>query len=142
VQEFVERAQRLGSRLGVVLFQTPTNLKFEADVLENFCASLVPGVSYTFEPRHESFDTPECDTILKRYGVARCCNDEVHDVEHYVPTAPFAYFRFHRDEPFTRKELQRRAEIVARTDAYVFFRHTDDPACLKPALEFAELTGL
>jgi uncharacterized protein YecE (DUF72 family) len=141
VKGFVDRALRLGSRLGVVLFQTPANPVFEADVLDNFCASLVPGVNYAFEPRHESFDSPECDEIFKRHGVARCCNDEVHDVERYVPTARFAYFRFHRAEPYTPTELERHAEIATRTDAYVFFRHTDDPACLGPALDFAELTA-
>jgi uncharacterized protein YecE (DUF72 family) len=141
VREFVERAQRLASRLGVVFFQTPPNLKFEPEVLDHFCTTLVPGVDYAFEPRHESFNTPACDEILRRHGVARCCNDEVHDVEGYVPTAPFAYFRFHREKPYTKKELKRRAEIVGRTDAYVFFRHTEDPACVKPALDFAELTA-
>jgi uncharacterized protein YecE (DUF72 family) len=141
VHEFVERADRLGSRLGVVLFQTPPNLKFEPDVLDDFCSSLTPGHRYTFEPRHESFDSPECNEVLRRHGVARCCNDEVHDVEGYVRTADFSYFRFHREKRYTRRELERRAELVSGTDAYVFFRHTEDPACVRPALRFVELTA-
>jgi len=141
VREFVERTERIGSRLGAVLFQTPANLTFDADVLEAFCASLAGGTQYAFEPRHTSFDTPECDAILRRHGVARCCNDEVHDVHAYVPTAPFSYFRFHREEAYTEKELQARAEIVRGVDAYVFFKHEDDPACVKPALRFADLTA-
>ncbi len=141
VKEFVDRADRLESRLGVVLFQTPPNLKFEPEVLDEFCASLVPGHGYAFEPRHGSFEAAECNDILRHYGVARACNDEVHDVESYVPTASFSYFRFHREKRYTKKELQRRAEIVSRSDAYVFFRHTEDPACVKPALQFVELTA-
>jgi len=141
VREFVARTETLGSRFGVVLFQTPERLTFDPVVLEEFCASLVPGCAYAFEPRHESFEANEFAEILQRHGVARVCNDEVHDVERYVPTAPFSYFRFHREKPYTTKELRRYAEIVGRTNAYAFFKHEEDPRCIQPALRFAELTA-
>jgi len=141
VNEFVDRGRRLGPRFGVVLFQTHPNLKFEADVLEDFCACLPAGPRYTFEPRHDSFANDEALSILRAHNVALCCNDEVHDFEGYVPTADFSYFRFHREKRYTKKELQERGARVRGSDAYVFFRHTDDVACVKPALQFRELTA-
>jgi len=48
VREFVARTQALGSRFGVVLFQTPERIAFDPVVLEDFCASLVPGYAYAF----------------------------------------------------------------------------------------------
>lgn len=146
VREFVERAQRLGPRLGIVLFQTRANLAFDPVVLENFCASLTTGVSYALEARHESFADPRCDEILRRHGVARCLNDDVNDPETYTVTAPVAYFRFHREKPYEPDELRTRAELVQRiesdgADVYVFFSHEDNPESIRPALRFQQLTA-
>jgi len=144
VREFVERAQRLGTRLGIVLFQTRSNLAFDAEVLENFCASLHPGPTYALEARHESFATSECDEILRRHGVARCLNDDVFEPETYTVTAPVVYFRFHREKPYEPDELQMRAELVQKiasdgVDVYAFFAHEDNPESIRPALRFQEL---
>src|SRR4051794_969161 len=85
VQEFVDSMKPLGTTLGVVLFQTRSNLKFDPDVLNTFCGEL-PSGRYALEPRHESFASPECTSILKQHAVALCVNDEVFDVTNYELT--------------------------------------------------------
>lgn len=156
---FVERARGLGARLGPVLFQTPPKLTFDADVLDAFCAGLPPGYLYAFEPRHPSFEGPGtgsgkgsspsrstgADEVLHRHGVARCCNDDIHDIGSYRVTGPVAYFRFHR-EAYTPDELAVRAELVKRiaadgTDVYAFFAHEDNPESVRPALALRKLVG-
>jgi uncharacterized protein YecE (DUF72 family) len=70
VAAFLDTLKPMGTRLGAVLFQTHPNLKFDASVLESFCASLPSGPAYAFEPRHESFQASEVDNVLRRHGVS------------------------------------------------------------------------
>lgn len=143
VTYFVERAKGLGARLGPILFQTPPKLEFDAAVLDAFCAGLPPGYLYAFEPRHPSFD--DADEVLHRHGVARCCNDDIHDIAAYRVTGPLAYFRFHRSS-YSPEDLSARADLARRltsegTDVYAFFQHEDNPESVRPALALRELAG-
>lgn len=143
VSYFCEHVRALGAKLGTILFQTPPTLAFEPDILDAFCASLPPGYTYAFEPRHESFS--DADEVLRRHGVARCCNDDLHDVATYRVTGPVAYFRFHRDS-YSSEDLAQRAEIVKKiaaegTDVYAYFAHEDNPESVRPALKLQELVG-
>lgn len=132
-----------GTRVGAVLFQIRANQQFDANVLDAFCASLPPGYAYAFEPRHESFQCREVDDVLRRHGVARCANDEVHDVTDYRVTGPIAYFRFHRDT-YSPQEIAERASILRAiaddgTDVFAFYAHEDNPDSVKPALQTLDL---
>jgi uncharacterized protein YecE (DUF72 family) len=143
VDEFVKVCQGLQSKLGPILFQIPPTLKFDVDLIDAFGASLVPGCSYAFEPRDESFLTPEASDALRRHGIALCLNDDFFEPSLYVQTGPFVYFRFHKDiyEP---GDIEARAEIVksyasSGVDVYAIFQHEDNPESVKPALRFREL---
>lgn len=143
VADFVKASQRLGDRLGPILFQVRPTMQFDENVLDAFCAGLVPGVLYAFEPRNASFMTPVALDALRRHGVALCLNDDLFDPLTYATTGPFAYFRFHRDF-YSPEDLSERAAMVkaidaSGTDAYVFFAHEDNPDSVKPALTFKEL---
>jgi uncharacterized protein YecE (DUF72 family) len=140
VAAFLGTLKPMGTRTGAVLFQTRENMKFDADVLESFCASLPSGWGYAFEPRHESFNDAKVDDLLERHGVARCLNDDVFDSLDYRVTASFAYFRFHR-VTYSPEEIEKRASLVQGlgVDAYVFFAHEDNPESVRPALRFQEL---
>jgi uncharacterized protein YecE (DUF72 family) len=143
VAAFLDTLKPMGTRLGAVLFQTHPNLKFDASVLESFCASLPSGPAYAFEPRHESFQASEVDNVLRRHGVARCLNDDLFDPKAYRVTGPIAYFRFHRDT-YSPRDIAERASIVGAiadegTDVYVFYAHEDNPDSVKPALQTQKL---
>jgi uncharacterized protein YecE (DUF72 family) len=146
VTEFMDLARRLGPRLGAVLFQIPATLKFDAALLDGFGPTLPADTAYAFEPRDESFLTDEAKGSLRRNGLALCLNDDLFQPTSYEVTGPVAYFRFHREQPYSHVELESRAERVKwiakqGTDVYVFFSHEDNPESVRPALRFQELVN-
>jgi uncharacterized protein YecE (DUF72 family) len=136
VAEFVERVGRMGERLGCVLFQLRANMRFDAEVIDAFGASLPIG-TYALEPRNDSFLTDEACESLRKHGIALCLNDDLFDPKAYVKTGSFAYFRFHR-ETYAPADLDERAalvqELASSGDVYVFFAHEDNPESVGPAL--------
>jgi uncharacterized protein YecE (DUF72 family) len=139
---FLERARRLGDRLGAVLFQLPPTMAFNDEVIGAFGASLPPGSTYAFEPRHETFLTVEAEELFRTRGLALCLNDDLFDPSSYRVTGAIAYFRFHRDS-YDADAIAERASIVRSIaedgrDVYVFFAHEDNPDSVKPALAMKE----
>jgi uncharacterized protein YecE (DUF72 family) len=145
VKEFMDLARRLGERLGPVLFQVPATMKFDADVLSTFGASL-PTDTFAFEPRDASFLEPQAIDTLRANKLVLCLNDDLFDPATYQVTGPVAYFRFHRNN-YSPEDLAERAAMVRAladngTDVYAFFAHEDNPESVRPALSFLELLGL
>jgi uncharacterized protein YecE (DUF72 family) len=143
VSEFIERARRLGERLGAVLFQIPPTLKFDRGVIDAFCAVLPPGCVYALEPRDASFVTQEALDALRAHGIALCLNDTLFEPKTYSRTGSAAYFRFHRDL-YGPGDLEERAAIVKEiaapgVDVYAFFQHEDNPESVRPALRLKDL---
>lgn len=146
IKEFVTTVRNLGDRLGPILFQLHPTTKFGDALVNDFAADLVPGFSYAIEPRHESWMSSEAYEVLGRNGIALCLNDDNFDLDKHAVTGSFAYFRFHREAPYSAEELERRAELLRRlrdsaVDVYAFFSHEDNPDSVKPALRFADLVG-
>lgn len=138
VSSFLERARRLGERLGAVLFQVPSSMTFNTGVIDAFGASLPSGSTYALEPRDASFLTSDAGDVLSTHGIALCLNDDLFDPSSYRVTGPVAYFRFHRDS-YDANAIAERASLVRSiaddgTDVYVFFAHEDNPESVKPAL--------
>jgi uncharacterized protein YecE (DUF72 family) len=145
VAEFMKMARGLDDKLGPVLFQVSAKLKFDAAVLEDFCACLPPDGQYAFEPRHESFNDDAVDEIFARHSVARCLNDDLFDPATYRVTAPLSYFRFHRVD-YKPEDLEMRAELVRGMaaqgiDVYAIFAHEDNPDSVRPALTMKQLVA-
>ncbi len=141
VAEFVDRVERMGERLGCVLFQLRANMKFDAGVMDAFGASLPPG-RYALEPRNDSFLAAPAYDVLGTYGIALCLNDDLFDPKSYVRTGQFAYFRFHRDG-YAASDLEERAALLDEHgrsgDVYAFFAHEDNPESVGPALAMKKL---
>jgi uncharacterized protein YecE (DUF72 family) len=145
VATFVRTCQGLRERLGPILFQVPPTLNFEERIVDAFGATLLPGCTYAFEYRHESFNGTAAEEVFRRHGIARCVNDDFFEPATYSVTGPFAYFRFHRDD-YTGDDLENRAEMLKRiansgVDVFAFFAHEDNPDSVKPALAMKELLG-
>ncbi|BDZ46781.1 DUF72 domain-containing protein [Naasia aerilata] len=115
----------LGRRLGPVLWQLPERQQFDAEVLDAFCAQLprttaaaaevgrghddklksepelaVPEVlpiRHALEVRHASFDSAECEEILRRHRVSLVVSDgaEKWPMLRRVDTSDFVYVRLH-----------------------------------------------
>ncbi|MGH2760327.1 MAG: DUF72 domain-containing protein [Actinomycetota bacterium] len=143
LSEFVERAGRLGERLGAILFQVPATLKFDAAVIDSFGSSLPLGYAYAFEPRDGSFLTHEATALFRKHGIALCLNDDLFDPTTYTTTAPIAYFRFHRDG-YSADDINQRVSLLRRlaeegTSVYAFYAHENNPDSVEPALQTLEL---
>lgn len=143
---FLEAARALGTRLGCILFQCPPSLRYDAELLDGFLAAL-PGEPFRFamEFRHASWSTDEVKEKLAANNVAWCVADTDEGKAPMVRTSEsFIYLRL-RGLEYTDEDLRAWAkETVAvlqdGSDAYVYFKHEDDPSGIRFAQRFRELT--
>lgn len=98
LRRLFERAQRLGDRLGPVLYQAPPDFARTPENvarLQSFLTALPAGHRHALEFRHASWFGEETFTLLRAAGVAFCSYDMPGVRCPLVATAPFAYVRFH-----------------------------------------------
>lgn len=142
VQRFLATLQPLATRLGPVLFQLPPNLKCDVGLLRQFLSLLPRNFQSAFEFRHESWFTEEVYTALRDCNAALCISETEKLTTPEVHTASYTYFRL-REVSYSADDLKQIAARVERVladgrDAYVFFKHEEDP---KGALDAVELLG-
>jgi uncharacterized protein YecE (DUF72 family) len=125
---FCETAATLGSKLGVLLFQLPPNLKRNDDLFAAFLATLPNGTRAAFEFRHESWHDPAVFEALTRRNLALCIADSDKMSTPVVMTADYAYYRL-RDEGYQPADIERWGATISGqagiTDAYVYFKHEE-----------------
>lgn len=129
---FLERATRLGPKLGPVLFQLPPTQKLDLDRLRGFLSLLTAGHRWVIEFRHPSWHTREVYQLLTNQGVALCIPVGSGLYPDRITTAPLTYIRMHRgQEPgggFAGEELeswagQIRALRRAGKEVYIYFNN-------------------
>jgi uncharacterized protein YecE (DUF72 family) len=117
-------------KLGPVLFQLPPFLKCDVPLLKDFLAALARNVRTAFEFRHESWFSEEVYGALRGANAA-LCNAESEKLETPdVQTADFAYLRLRKEDysPKERKALEQRiAQLTAKGDVFLYFKHEDTP---------------
>ena len=141
----VDTVRALGAKLGVLLFQLPPNLKKDVERLRSFLALLPSDLPVAFEFRHESWMDDEVLDALRGHGAALCCadTDEGEEDAAIVATAPFGYLRLRRPD-YAAPDLARWAERVQAQPwerAFVFFKHEDEGAGPRMAMQFLEVAG-
>ena len=124
---------RVTGRLGPVLFQLPPNMAMNAELLADFLADTPPDVPLAFEFRHKSwFAEPVYEILEKRGNVALCLAESEKLVVPERITANFVYFRLRKEKYAPEEIAEVRAKCTALLeqgkDAYVFFKHEEDPA--------------
>jgi uncharacterized protein YecE (DUF72 family) len=148
---FMERATKLGPKLGPVLFQLPPTQQIDTSRLRNFLALLAPNQRWVVEFRHPSWHTGETYQLLAEAGVALCIPVGGRLEPDHITTAPFTYIRMHRgQEPaggFTKEELkawaaQVRALAASGKEVYVYFNNDWEGFALRDAVTFEGLLGL
>ncbi len=144
VDYFLETAKTLGARLGTLLFQCPPNLRYDADLLAGFLATLPDsGFRFAMEFRHASWKTDEVRSALAAKNVAWCVA-ETEEEEGIVRTAKdFIYLRLRRGT-YDEQDVEAwaneiRPVLEEGVDAYVYFKHEDDPAGVRYAMRLREL---
>lgn len=95
IEKFFERADRLGRKLGPVVFQLPPAWPVNAARLEEFLRALPPRHRYAFELRDPSWHSPEIYSILRRHNAAFCIFEIAGAFSGIEITANFSYIRLH-----------------------------------------------
>jgi uncharacterized protein YecE (DUF72 family) len=94
IGHFLERAERLGKKLGPILVQLPPRWKVNADRLDAFLAAAPGRHRWAVEFREESWLIPEVFDLLRRHNAALCVHDIIPD-HPWQTTADWVYVRFH-----------------------------------------------
>jgi uncharacterized protein YecE (DUF72 family) len=141
VTEFLRRANTLGSRLGVLLFQLPPYLKKDLPRLTDFLALLPPGQQIAFEFRSSSWQDHEVYETLRSRGAILCVTDTDEGDTPFVATADCGYVRLRRthydDADLRAWADQIAAKALPRT--YVYFMHEDEALGTRFAKRLNEL---
>jgi uncharacterized protein YecE (DUF72 family) len=148
LEYFLRTTKALAGRLGMILFQCPPSLHYEATLLDAFLARLPGGDEFRFamEFRHASWEADEVRTKLADNGVAWCVADTDERDAPMIRTAErFTYLRLRKltyDEMGLAAWAGRvREALEDGIDAYVYFKHEDDPSGVRFARRFRELIG-
>jgi uncharacterized protein YecE (DUF72 family) len=148
-EKFFLVADRLGRKLGVILFQLPPRWKLNLDRLAEFLEALPKEHRYAFEFRDESWLVPEMFQLLRKHKAAFCIHDFADMKMPVEVTSDFTYIRFHGptsakywgsySDAHLRKWAARidgwRSELSA---VYVYFNNDPEGAAVKNALTLRE----
>jgi uncharacterized protein YecE (DUF72 family) len=127
---------REAGKLGLLLFQLPPNFKADGVRLSEFLDLSILRLANTapiaFEFRHESWFTPEIETVLRNHNAAFCIaeSDDLATPEVH-PAVGHTSFRLRRNGGYDAAEIATFAKqfvgLAATRDVYVYFKHEDEP---------------
>jgi len=138
---FLRVARTLGPRLGCILFQCPPSLRYEADRLDAFLDALPErDMRFAMEFRHPSWSEEAVRAKLTARSIAWCSVDGEGAEPNVEETASdFVYVRLRKpaydDEALARWRRRLAAVLGRGADAYVYFKHEDDPSGVRYAAE-------
>lgn len=147
VARLVERAGRLGDKLGPILLQLPPTLRAEPQRLDDTLSCFPPQVRVAVEARHPSWDAEGVWEILAAHGAAWCAADAPWRRWPLVRTADWGYVRFHQGAAspppcYGRRALATWSERLASAwpndeDVYAYFNNDTRACALRDARAFA-----
>jgi uncharacterized protein YecE (DUF72 family) len=122
---------RVSRRLGPVLYQFGPTFKLDLERLDAYLRLLPGDIRFAFEFRHASWLTDAVYERLAARNMALCLAESDKLEVPKVMTANFGYFRLRKgdySEEGRRETADRvRALLDGGRDAYVYFKHEDDP---------------
>jgi uncharacterized protein YecE (DUF72 family) len=117
-------------RLGPVLLQLPPNFKRNDERLNTFLEQVPRTVRWALEFRHESWQVPEVEELLRQHDVSWVAADTDESPAQIRDTAQFWYVRLRRSEytEATLLEWAARFTDMARRgkDCFVYCKHEDE----------------
>ena len=151
VQRFLDRARRLGRKLGPVLIQLPPQFRADQDRLAATLERFPRDVRVAVEFRHGSWFTDETRALLERHGAALCLADRRGVLTPLWRTADWTYLRFHegRAAPrpcYGRASLRTWVERLndgwgADAEAWVYYNNDPRGCAPRDAARFAVLAA-
>lgn len=131
---FWVRAERLGKKLGPILFQIPAFVKVDIPRLSQFMSTLPVGIKAAFDFRDPSWFTDNVLDLLDRAGAAWVVSDRQGQRPRVLTTGGFGYVRLHQGQPekpgYSQKQLARWADRIVgfKLDTFVYFNNPADAA--------------
>ena len=147
---FLPRAERLGPKLGPILWQLPPGWKVNVERLEEFLSLLPPQHRYTFELRNETWMTDAVLEVLKKYNAAFCIYELAGYQSPLEITADWTYIRLHGPTAFKYQGSYTDAQLSEWADrirtwsrklktVYVYFDNDDSAYAVDNALTLKRL---
>lgn len=146
---FFEAVERLGDRLGPILFQLPPNWHGNVERLEAFLEALPEGYRYAFEFRDPSWWDEPVFERLRDHGAAFCLFDLAGQAPPRRVTADLVYLRLHGpDEAYQGRysdaSLRAWAEVIQgwHEDGREVHCYFDNDAGAQAPIDARRLAGL
>ena len=92
---FFERIERLGPKLGPIVFQLPPFWEVDEERLAGFLAALPAGHRYAFEFRNPTWHVEPVSRLLQQHNAAFCIFEIGGFASAFPITADFTYVRLH-----------------------------------------------
>ena len=151
VSLFMERASRLGRKLGPVLLQLPPRMKADPQRLAEALDAFPAGVRLAVEFRDDSWFSDHTREVLEERGAALCLADSPRRTTPAWRTAGWGFVRFHegvgKPRPcYQESALDAWAERVASLwkpdeDVFCYFNNDGNACALRDATTFATLAA-
>lgn len=149
VARFMDRASRLGPKLGPVLVQLPPHMPADPERLDVALAQFPPRTRVAVEFRDPSWFCEEVRQVLRRRSAALCLADAPDFQTPRWRTTPWGFVRFHAGHgtPFPcyqEGELDRWAHRIAElwpasSSVYAYFNNDTNCCAPRDAVTFARL---
>jgi uncharacterized protein YecE (DUF72 family) len=150
LMNFMPRAERLGPKLGPILWQLPPGWKVNVERLEEFLSLLPPQHRYTFELRNETWMTDAVLEVLKKYNAAFCIYELAGYLSPIEITADWTYIRLHGPTSFKYQGSYSDAQLAEWADrirgwsrkmkaVYVYFDNDDSAYAVYNALTLRKM---
>lgn len=140
---FLERCERLKSRLGPILVQLPPHWGVDLERLDGFVRALPRRRRWTLEFRDPSWLCEEVFALMEEHGVALCVHDMLDDHPQRL-TTDWTYLRFHgaggaryagsySPQLLSARARRLREHLDAGCDAYVYFNNDEGGHAVRDA---------
>lgn len=149
---FMPRSERLGDKLGPILWQLPPGWKVNLERLETFLQLLPNQHRYTFELRNETWMNDKVYELLQKYNAAFCIYELAGYHSPIELTADWTYIRLHGPTAFKYQgsysdaQMEEWAERIKGwkrklKSVYVYFDNDDSAYAVDNALTLKRLLG-
>jgi uncharacterized protein YecE (DUF72 family) len=150
IVNFVPRAERLGDKLGPILWQLPPGWNVNVERLDQFLEELPRGHRYAVELRNQSWMTDEVLEVLRKHDAAFCIYELAGYQSPMEITASWTYVRLHGPTPhkyqgsYSEKQLEAWAKRIQSwkrklDTVYVYFDNDDRAFAVDNALTLKQL---
>ena len=151
LKNLLPRAQRLGKKLGPILWQLPPKWRRNVERLEDFLQALPKWHRYTFEFREPGWHHESVYEVLRRHNAAYCIYELAGFATEPHITADFTYLRLHGpggkyQGNYSKQRLERWAAHIADwsrklSAVYVYFDNDQAAYAPRNALQLKELVA-